>query len=193
MEEQRAPRGRAELWVAAAALVVGLVAIGLQVLPKGDIGEEAAGPVDDGRTTSSTSVETTSTTVEDDAGEAVLVADLRVGDCFDDSEFQSEEGEVGDLTLVDCDQPHDAEVFLAVGIAGDEFPGIESVETAAGDNCSEAFEPYVGIGPAESRWEWGWIIPNQEAWDEESERIIVCFVHDSDLEPIVGSKKDAGD
>lgn len=190
MEEQR---GRVEIWVAAAALVVGLVAIGLQVLPKGDIEEEAAGPVDGGQTTSSISVETTSTTVADAAGEAVLVAELRVGDCFDDSEFQSEASEVGDLTVVDCDEPHDAEVFLAVEITGDEFPGDESVEAAADDNCSGAFEPYVGLGPEDSRWAWGWIIPNQEGWDEDGERIVVCFVHDSDLEPIVGSKKDAGD
>jgi hypothetical protein len=191
--QQGHQRGRAEIWVAAAALVVGLVAVGMQVLPKGGMGKEAAGPVDDDQTTSSISIETTSTTVDDEARDAVFASELRVGDCFDDTQFESEESSVGDLALVDCDEPHDAEVFFAVEIAGDEFPGDESVEGAADDSCLDAFEPYMGIGPVESRWSWGWIIPNQAGWEEDGERLVVCFVHDEDLEPIVGSKQDAGD
>jgi hypothetical protein len=198
-----------EIWVAAAALVVGMVAIGLQVLPKGDVGRDAAGPGDDG---------TTSTTVADEAagddgdggrgrdeGEPVVdddaagparvsVGGLDVGECFNDSSFRSDGEQAGELTVVDCGESHDGEVFYVADITGDgDYPGDTAIEATASQGCRAAFEGYVGTDPDESRWNFGWYTPSEDSWEVDGHRTMVCFVDDYDLEPIVGSKKDAGD
>ena len=97
------------LGVAALAVVVAIVLL----VTGGDDDDTATDDTttttqDDTATTEPPEEETTTTTAADTDGETQDVFALGVGDCATDSSL---EGEVQEVTIIDCNQPHATEVF----------------------------------------------------------------------------------
>jgi hypothetical protein len=163
--------------------------------PKGD--EEAtAEPEDEGE---QESAEPTEEADEEEAsGEDVSVFDLEVGDCFSGGE----NGEVSEVSVVDCDDEHAYEVFALVdheGAADEAYPGDEELEAFADDQCTgDEFESYVGISYEESIYYATWLTPTERSWDELGDREVVCVLYEPedpsgpvDPRPVSGSARDS--
>lgn len=112
------------------------------------------------------------------------VFSLEVGDCFDDPSDTS--GEISDVPIVECSEPHDNEVFAVFDIPGDDFPGQSEVQEQADDGCLDRFADYVGIDYAESRFIQTSLYPTEGSWDG-GDREVICFLYDIDLEKLEGS------
>ncbi len=64
----------------------------------------------------------------------------RAGDCY---QFPATDNS-DDLTIVSCNQPHDAETFHAFEFRGDQFPTDDELNQASDEICGLMFEYYVG-------------------------------------------------
>jgi hypothetical protein len=120
------------------------------------------------------------------------VFDLAVGDCFDDGDMVlGDVEELSDVPLVECEQPHDNEVYAVVTVEGDRFPGEVAVQGQADEMCLDAFEPFVGFDYQTSVLDFGWLVPTAETW-EFGDRVIACFVYRMDLEKVTGTLQGTG-
>lgn len=111
------------------------------------------------------------------------VFDLAVGDCFDRS---SDTGEISDVPIVECDEPHDSEAFHTFEIADGEFPGEEELLAQAEEQCIPAFEEYVGIDYANSRLDIFPITPTEGSWSQ-GDREVVCALYDLESDELEAS------
>lgn len=111
---------------------------------------------------------------------------VKVGDCL----AASGEGEVSEVPITPCDQPHESEAFHAFEVEGDEFPGGEALETEAAA-CQEEFATYIGKPYQESTLEVTYFSPTQESWEQLDDREILCLVYDPEGDT-TGSLKGSG-
>jgi Septum formation len=114
------------------------------------------------------------------------VFDLEIGDCFDDP---TESGEVSEVPIVDCAQPHDNEVYDAFDYDGDTFPGDDEMSATADQECQASFEEFVGIGYFDSELYATHLVPTQESWDN-GDREIICVLYEPN-EKLTGSMEGA--
>ncbi|MCU0274963.1 MAG: septum formation family protein [Acidimicrobiales bacterium] len=111
---------------------------------------------------------------------------LEVGQCVDD--FGSGTGsEVTEVPTVDCAQPHTYEVYATFDLEGDEYPGLDQVETLAGEGCYERFEAYVGLAYESSALDINYLYPLEDEWNQAVDREVVCFLFNLDGSPLTGS------
>lgn len=116
------------------------------------------------------------------------VFSLEAGDCFDDPEDATET--IADLPLVDCDVPHDNEVYAVVELPDGAFPGDDAVHQRAETGCLDAFEPYVDTPYEDSTLFATWLVPTERSWDD-GDRAAVCVLFDPDG-PLDTSMQGAG-
>lgn len=116
------------------------------------------------------------------------VFSLDVGTCFDDVEEFSEEGsgEVADVPIVECSEPHDNQVFAKFDLPDGDFPGQAGVQASAEDGCIERFEDFVGLAYADSRYVASSLTPTDQTWGD-GDREVVCFLYDIDLQKLEGT------
>ncbi len=121
------------------------------------------------------------------------VLELSVGDCFQDWEgaTQLATQQVEGVETVNCDIPHDNEVYALVEMTEASFPGAAAVETQAYESCLERFDSFVGTPYADSRLDFGALFPTEASWDQ-GDRTIICFVYDVEFLRLTGSMKDSG-
>jgi len=119
------------------------------------------------------------------------VFSLEVGDCMDDF------GESEDLTsvpIVDCDEPHDAEVYVAKDIEADSYPGDTAVGEEADEICIDEYEAFVGLAYDDSLLNYWAITPSEESW-ALGDREVVCTIskydENGDLVKVTGSLEDS--
>jgi hypothetical protein len=108
---------------------------------------------------------------------------LSVGDCFQDD--AAGETEVTDVETVDCDEPHDNEVFHTFELEGEELPDEDELFAVIERECiDDNFEDYFGAPYETSEIEVFPITPTQQSWDEADDREVVCagFVPDERVE-----------
>lgn len=98
---------------------------------------------------------------------------IQVGDCLGSLET----GEVSEVSIVPCDEPHDSEAFEAFDLADGEFPGQEAIESEAAQ-CQELFEAFVGTPLNESSLLVNFYSPTEESWEQRDDREILCLVYD---------------
>lgn len=148
-------------------------------------------PADTDEPTDTTEDDATTTT-EDDS--EVSVYELGVGDCFDTIEVEEGDGLlVTTVELVECDDPHQAEVFSIETLenpSGDPFPGAEERDAAAQGLCEPGFEEFVGVPLAESELLLLWLAPTDESWADD-DREVACVVAAPDGETLTGTSADA--
>lgn len=122
--------------------------------------------------------------------ESVEDMQLTLGQCIDDSVVGQEgEQEVGVLPEVDCTEPHTGEVYYVEDLTDEVFNPV-TVGNAADEACYDAFEPFVGIAPEESRYYISSIVPSYDTW-EAGDRQVACLLVGEVDEQLTGSLKGA--
>lgn len=149
----RAWRGLAVLTVAGALLLSGCSVLG-EVLG----GDE---PVRDGESQEITE------------GGDLDVFTLKLGDCFDDVDGT----QVTEIPVIPCAEPHDNEVYHEYTLPDGEFPGDESVNASATEQCEAEFAEFVGMAYADSALDFGYFVPTSGSWDE-GDRVVQCMVYE---------------
>lgn len=152
---------------------------------RGDSGESSAS---DSSAAKSTESSGSSDDSESQQAQSESVFDVSLGDCLMLGDTPS--GEVKDLNRIDCDKPHNAEIYAQKDMADGTFPGTEAAVEEAKTYCAQEFGPFVGIPGSDSKLEGQFIHPTQESWDQESDRRIQCVVTDP-AGGVTGSMKDA--
>jgi len=104
-------------------------------------------------------------------GEAT-VFDLAVGDCLNDA---SETGDVSTVPVVECDEPHDSEVYAVISMDDGDYPGDLAVTQLVDLQCRQEFEHFAGIPAAESKYQFAALYPTEQSWGG-GDREIVCRI-----------------
>ena len=135
-------------------------------------------PSKDSRTpTSSTSTSTSTPTT--------TATQTHVGECF-----QFGQSDDSDVTIVDCDQPHDAEYFHIFDFAGTSLPSDDEFEEESDDICGLIFEHYVGKPVADSTLDYEWFLPASQTW-AKGDHTVQCYVFAKDDSKLTGSARNS--
>ncbi len=181
------------------ALIAGLVAL---LLVFGGIagflafggGDDEEGGTDTDDTTGTTTADTTDTTPATTATteatttttsgdpEDTNVFTLAVGDCLVDP---GSEGEVSEVPVVPCEQPHTGEIFYAHIMTNPALPAEAEMQGIVDTECVGRFEGFVGIPYEDSALSVSWLSPTAESWDA-GDRELLCIVNGPSNE-VVGS------
>jgi hypothetical protein len=114
------------------------------------------------------------------------VLDLRVGDCLPDP---GSTGKVRSIDLVECDQPHRAEVYALFDLEGD-YTTQDEVTNLAEAGCFDRFKAYVGVGPARSTLDILYLTPVDEFTFNQDPGVSCVAVATEDLtSTLKGSKR----
>ena len=118
-------------------------------------------------------------------GEDRTIFELAVGDCFLSDD---EPGDVANVRVVDCEQPHLYEVFALLehdAGADEPFPGEDELQDFA-DACRDDFEEYVGTDYESSRWYITTFTPSEDTW-AGGDREVICAIGNEDDSEWTGS------
>lgn len=120
-------------------------------------------------------------------GEGTVDAfNVRVGDCFNDSESLDEE--INSLPGVPCSEPHDNEANAVLDLTVENYPEGEAMSDLANQSCMNRFEEFVGMDYNSSSLDIFAIYPSVDSWKQD-DREVVCAVYDMNAEKLVGSMK----
>ncbi len=126
-------------------------------------------------------------------GDEVVYVQLSEGECFADLDITG--GQLTDVEVVDCDEPHIGETYAVLPVAGDDYPGEAALQEAYEDCFGDRFESYVGTDYNVSSLYAHAIYPTEESWDA-GDRSIQCFLTSSPdpaaSEPLEGSMRGSG-
>lgn len=115
------------------------------------------------------------------------VFSLSVGDCFDDPDSVEQ---ISQVPIVDCDEPHDNEVYALFDLPDGDFPGDDAVQEAAADGClGSRFESFVGTPYLESELWASALWPTSDSW-AAGDREVVCFLYEPGT-TLTGSQRGA--
>ena len=115
----------------------------------------------------------------------VSAFEVRVGDCFDDEAFSSEE--IEEIPAIPCTEPHDNEVYATFDLPGDAWPGEEEVEVMAGEGCYARFEASIGETYENSVIDLTTMYPSSSSWERGGDREVVCIAFDMNLKKLTGT------
>ena len=113
-----------------------------------------------------------------------------IGECLTYPEVTEAETEVNELPVVDCSEPHDAEVFALADSALEAFDK-DALFTEAEGYCYGQFESYVGLPYEESVIYFTTLVPSSDGWDA-GDRALICLLVSDVNGDNTGSLKDAG-
>ncbi|HET6954915.1 MAG TPA: BTAD domain-containing putative transcriptional regulator [Acidimicrobiales bacterium] len=97
-------------------------------------------------------------------GREVPLSTLQIGQCFN-LPPSTGSSVPESVWLVPCERPHEAEVYHLFVLAPGPYPGDEEVDARARQQCSTAFDLYVGVGPDRSALDFGYVWPGQYLWE----------------------------
>lgn len=111
---------------------------------------------------------------------------LEVGQCIDS---EADSGEVGSVPVVECDQPHQGEIYALPQLPDGDFPGAEEIEETAKEECGgSAYTEYVGLPYQESEFEVSFLLPTEQTWGD-GDREIACIVQNEEPGSVRGSNR----
>ena len=116
------------------------------------------------------------------------VLSLEVGQCFADVISGAE---IGNVDIVDCEKPHLNEIYAVVELPEGDFP-LMSIEEDSVELCYNAFEPFVGLSYADSRYEYELLHPSPESWEKRDDREVVCYLFDMERKLKTGTPANSG-
>jgi Septum formation len=123
-------------------------------------------------------------------GEGTVDAfNVRVGDCFNDSESLSEQ--IFSVAGVPCSVPHDNETFAVIELALEGYTDEDTMFELAHESCRAQFESFVGRDYESSTLEITTMYPTSASW-AQNDREVVCAVYDMDANKLVGSAAGSG-
>ena len=129
-------------------------------------------------------------------GRTVQATDLQVGDCYNEpdaaSDTTNDDGkrQVGSVEVVDCEVPHQHEVYNNYKITLSTFPDSSTMQSQIHTACYSSFEDYVGKSYNESQYEASTLTPTENSW-AQGDRTITCTLVTKDNSLITGSLKGA--
>ena len=126
-------------------------------------------------------------TATSSGGRTVHSTELQVGDCYNKVTTGSQ---IGDVEVVDCDTPHQSEVYNNYEITLSTLPDEDTMSSEATTACSSAFQEYVGISYNQSQYKASYLYPTSGSW-AQGDRTITCTITTSDGSLITGSLKGA--
>lgn len=105
--------------------------------------------------------------------------DVRAGDCinFVDPIEAGEDTLVSTLDLVDCSEPHDAEMFGLFDLTGATWPGADEAYFEGDSGCFDLFEGYVGVAYIDSYYFYEVYTPTPDSW-AAGDRTVACTIVD---------------
>ena len=114
-------------------------------------------------------------------GERVFPSRLEVGDCLDDPTLEDvpdygDTSDAGLVTVIDCERPHDLEIFLASDLLGKDYPSLDELQQRSAEACDPAFKGFVGKALGRSELAYWVYYPTKRAWDALADRRITCVV-----------------
>jgi hypothetical protein len=121
----------------------------------------------------------------------VSVFELGTGDCFDDTVETLSGQNATEVPLVDCELPHDNEIFFTYEMTDAVFPGTDAASESAGIRCVEEFETFVGRDFLESELDLFPITPTARSWGE-GDRLVLCVLYALDLSKLEGTMEGSG-
>jgi hypothetical protein len=131
-----------------------------------------------------------SSSVRADQAGALGVPRFDAGDCI---EF-TDGPESADWETVNCDAPHDAEVYVARdrddGV-GAPYPGDEAIDRETANRCDTDFPTFVGASDFESDLDYVYLRPSEVTW-LLGDRQELCAVMRVDGGPMVGTARESG-
>lgn len=95
---------------------------------------------------------------------------LRVGDCVN-----SGPDGISSPTVVPCGQPHDAEVYARLALAGHSWPGGAAIGAQARQGCTARLGSYLNPQLATTVLAESYVFPDQGAWNA-GERAVICEI-----------------
>lgn len=116
------------------------------------------------------------------------VTAVEQGDCLNAAALE-ENAAVSDVTVIDCADLHDAEVFAELTLDDQEFPGEAALQTRALELCRPLFEEFVGLPYDESELYYSALTPTQEGWEQARDRKALCILLSD--EPVADTLKGA--
>lgn len=119
--------------------------------------------------------------------ENIDVFSLKLGDCkmADDTT-----GDIMDVDVVPCDEPHDEEVFFEYTMDKGEYDPV-AVQNAGEETCyGQNFTDFVGVAWDDSTLDVWYLSPNQQSWEDANDRLIQCIISDP-AGQTTGSLKDS--
>ncbi|MFF1573808.1 septum formation family protein [Leifsonia sp. NPDC058292] len=122
----------------------------------------------------------------DETSDGVYTAneELLVGDCVNDL---SDSADGYGMPVVDCETPHDSEVYAIASLGHGDYPGEDETDALAETTCHDAFAPYVGVSADVAVVDWSYYAPgDEESWNDDDTVICVAFI---DEEQATGSVK----
>ena len=134
---------------------------------------------------------TAAPSVDPGVAEETSAFDLEGGDCF-----SVESDELTFVTVVECAEPHEYEVFARFdhpAEAAAAYPGSAELLAEADALCEPLFETYVGHDYQTSVWYITSLTPSDQTW-ADGDREIACLVNQQDDhgEPIMVSSSAEG-
>ena len=118
---------------------------------------------------------------------------LKVGDCLNDN---AKEGDISALPVVDCEKPHDSEIYASVVLDDGDFPGDEAIKDTADQSCYDEYETFVGIIWDDSKYNFATIFPTEDSWNG-GDREVLCRIvladEDGTIHKVTGSLKGVGE
>ena len=101
---------------------------------------------------------------------------LSVGECLMDQTTPIG-GDLVNIPVIDCDQPHESEVYAEVVMEGTGFPGVEEVMNTGIASCMAEFAEFVGVDYSSSTLDFSYYYPTPSSW-AVGDRSIFCVVFD---------------
>jgi len=108
---------------------------------------------------------------------SILTRTVQEGSCFELS--KTADANYASIWVVDCTQPHDAEVFFNQAMVNLSYPTAADWDALEADDCGPVFQSYVGTDMVVSRLKTQYIKPTSDAWDAGNKQLI-CFAVDPD-------------
>jgi len=105
----------------------------------------------------------------DPTAETTSLTDVVAGDCTDEAERAR-------VRVVDCAEPHDAEVFASFVLTEPAYDR-DAIGASATIGCEEAFGAFVGLEFEASELGLRYVAPSEATW-AQGDREVLCVVFD---------------
>ena len=133
-------------------------------------------------------------------GRTVQATDLQVGDCYNEpdpaSATTNDDGkrQVGSVEVVDCEVPHQHEVYSTYTITSSTFPSDDDMKTEVYNACYDSFTSYVGVDVDSSSYGTLTYTPTSISWNFGNHQITCAVSPNKDdndtTSTMTGSVKD---
>jgi hypothetical protein len=124
------------------------------------------------------------------------VYSLGVGDCFDSNESTESGSEIESVPTVDCDKPHDFEVYSSLIMDDESYPGDAATQDIADEQCLASWDAFLGATYEEAvANDYTYFYPTESSWglgDREVLCMIVSLTAEGEIEKVTGTLKGAG-